>query len=1114
MRSLILSLSLLFPTLSWAVDPPALNDCGAKPSLKLVSLQGSLSFDPDSKGHWQAAHLNDVLCEGSRVKVEPYSRASLLLPNGVVLRLEEGTVMSLNGLAPEQTTLLELVQGFVHFISRTPKHLQITSPIANAGPEGTEFGMSVDQDKAALWVYEGGVRFDNPQGSLHLKPGEGAQALVGQAPKAYLDIKPEDAVAWALYYPPLGAYAAGDGALADAVQAFCQGRVDSALQTLDGIAPAQHTSQFLTNRAAMNLFVGRSQQAQQDIQQLLASNANNAEALALQSVLALTQNRKHQAYDLAKQAVSANPASPWAQSALSYAEQSRFELDKALLAADQAVKLAPADALVWARKSELELALGKLGDSQQSAQTALKLDDSLEKTHSVMGFAYLRNMDAGDAIKVFEHAVQLDSTSPLARMGLGLAKIRKGRFAEGRQELEIAAILDPANSSIRSYVGKAYYEEGRSELAQTQLDMAKQMDPNDPTPYLYDALKKQTENRPVEALHDLQQSMALNDNRAVNRSQQLLDSDRAARGASLARIYENLGFEQRGTLEAFTAIQEDPTNFSAHRFLADMYVNEPGREGAQLSEQLQAKLLQPVNINPVQPHLAVSQRSMLNSSSIGNSSFQDYTRVFEGNRPQLIVSGVAGSQGTLGDEATLSGLAGKFSYSLGQYHYQTDGYTRPYGQTVGRHNAGQNHDIYDGFLQWAISDRVNAQFEYINRETSLGSLNQLLIPNNDYIFEDGYSLADNIYRGGANIRVFDDDHILFSYINNNKITAYDESSVTSPGAVGFDVKDNTDFYESQYIRNNELYSFQAGFSGFVSSSHFRDIFFDERFPSVFNYSGNRGYSYFTHKFKNTLISTIGVSYDALESGGPFLAPTYKVGPTTRFDAFSPKAGVVFNINPALKFRFAGFRENSRLILAPQTLEPTQIAGFNQYFDGLPNRYSWFYGGAIDWIVNDKTYTGVELSRREVYNQNVEGKIFNKNYLKAYVNLAIDDHWSYSLRYNYIEKTFASENNSLFTHRVPLEVRYFGPFGFFSTLAGTFVSQTQTPSQVSTDFFLVDTSVGVRLPKRLGVVSFEVRNLFDRKYRYEDFTVDEQASLFAASQFIPQRAVFGRITLNF
>ena len=104
-------------------------------------------------------------------------------------------------------------------------------------------------------------------------------------------------------------------------------------------------------------------------------------------------------------------------------------------------------------------------------------------------------------------------------------------------------ILDPNNSLVRSYMGKAYYEEKRDKLAASQLAIAKELDPNDPTPWFYDAIRKQTVNQPVDALGDLQKSAELNDNRAVYRSEFLLDDDAATRNASASAVYDDLGFE-------------------------------------------------------------------------------------------------------------------------------------------------------------------------------------------------------------------------------------------------------------------------------------------------------------------------------------------------------------------------------------------------------------------------------------------------------------------------------------------------------------------------------------------------------------------------------------------
>jgi hypothetical protein len=110
-------------------------------------------------------------------------------------------------------------------------------------------------------------------------------------------------------------------------------------------------------------------------------------------------------------------------------------------------------------------------------------------------------------------------------------------------------------------------------------------------------------NRPVEALRNIQRSIELNNNRAVYRSRLLLDEDLAVRQVSLARIYNNLGFERLGLNEATKSLSLDPANYSAHRFLSDTYAGIPRLEIARASELLQSQLLQPINLNPVQPSL-------------------------------------------------------------------------------------------------------------------------------------------------------------------------------------------------------------------------------------------------------------------------------------------------------------------------------------------------------------------------------------------------------------------------------------------------------------------------------------------------------------------------------
>ena len=344
----------------------------------------------------------------------------------------------------------------------------------------------------------------------------------------------------------------------------------------------------------------------------------------------------------------------------------------------------------------------------KAAQQAVALEPNLSRTQTVLGFAYLQQVHTAKARAAFEKAITLDQADPLPRLGLGLAKIRDGDLAEGRRELETAASLDPNNALVRSYLGKAYYEEKRAPLDEREYNVAKELDPNDPTPWFYDAIAKQTTNRPVEALHALQQAIALNDNRAVYRSRLSLDADLAARSASQARIYSDLGFQQLALVEGWKSVNTDPTNYSAHRFLADSYAALSRHEIARVSELLQSQLLQPMNLTPIQPRLAESNLFLISAGGPGSLSFNEFNPIFNRDGFALQVNGLAGENDTWAGEGVVAGIHKKFSFSLGVSYFETDGW---------RQNANQEDLIGNAFLQFERSPRKRAFRPSIGTET-------------------------------------------------------------------------------------------------------------------------------------------------------------------------------------------------------------------------------------------------------------------------------------------------------------------------------------------------------------------------------------------------------------
>lgn len=1120
--------------LCWTTVTSAASNCVNKNSAKVASLQGGLLVDAAGKENWQAAQLNDEICEGSRIHVQANSRASLVLPNVGMIRAAENTTLKFSRVSAEQTTLIDMVKGFIHFISRTPKKLEINTPIANAGPEGTEFAITVNNDNAALWVYEGAVKFYNQKGSIQLKPGQGAQAQLGYAPIAKIDITPEDAVNWALYYPPLLPDPANNpvtnNPVNKAIQDYRQGRVDLALNQLDAITAQLQSPYFHKVRGAIRLTVGQDDLALQDIQAALTHNPNDAEALALQSVRALSQNRKDEAYALANKAVTANPKSANAFTALSYAEQGRFNLVKAQAAADKAAQLAPQDGLVWARKAELELSQGLTAESQQSAQQAVRFNPDVERTKTVLGFAQLIKTDTQQAINTFEQAILLDSTSPLARLGLGLAKVRNGDLADGRQDLEIAAVLDPNNPIVRSYLGKAYYEERRSDMADTQFGLAKARDPKDPTPYFYNAINKQTTNRPVEALRDMQKAIELNDNRGVYRSSLALDNDLAVRNTSLARIYDDLGFDSRATVEATKSLTIDPTNYSAHRFLSDAYVRLPRREISQVSELLQSQLMQPLNSNPVQPHLSVKGLSTVSGLGPVEPSFKDFTSSFQRNRPYLTASGVIGNNNTYGDEAVLSGIQDNFSYSLGQYHFSTDGF---------RKDANVTHNIYNAFLQTALTSDISLQFEFRKRITDQGDI-RMALSEQTFIPTEKRHLDQTTGRVGIKVSLTPKDMLLGSFIYSDR---EENANNRDPSFPEFGVK-TIDYRkgiegELQYLHDSETIDTVFGAGAYIvdlKQNTKRKIpptlldGFDQETCSFYpvarfisgkcylfapdennNFSNtSESYSFYNYNnlnFPSNVKWTLGFSYEQFkgvndENESAFHRRIY------------PKLGVQWFVKNWLRLRGVYLKTLNRQLIASQTIEPTQVAGFNQFYDDYNGTQSTLKGIGLDTNFDSRAFSGVELTERNI-NSNSYSAL--ERQVRAYFNFTLSSSWAFSIE-NQFER-YSITNEVLETNILPITLKYFDDSGFFAQFAPTLVWQqkksgSNLKEHISSNFPLFNLSVGYRLPKRLGIISLEAQNLADKNFIFNDSYYRTGNQLNIVHPFLPTRTIMFRAILNF
>jgi hypothetical protein len=288
------------------------------------------------------------------------------------------------------------------------------------------------------------------------------------------------------------------------------------------------------------------------------------------------------------------------------------------------------------------------------------------------------------------------------------------------------------------------------------------------------------------------------------------------------------------------------------------------------------------------------------------------------------------------------------------------------------------------------------------------------------------------------------------------------------------------------------------------------------------------YNYTNISYPKNVTWTVGFAYDDYDEDN------------INQEKISPKLGVQWNITDDIRFRGAAFRTVKPALVASRTIQPTQVAGFDQFFDDVNGTVADRYAVGLDARITGDVHVGAEASWREVGQPSslADGtsKTFNSDeeLYRAYAYWTPYENWSVSaeISYDYFnrqkEPLLLDTPKHVKTFMVPIGVQYFDEIGFFAGLAATFIRQDvkrleTAPVMVSggnraegdDSFVTVDAAVGYRFPHRYGLASLEVKNVFDNGFRYQDNSYREFGEgRPSVSRFIPERTILARVTLNF
>jgi Tfp pilus assembly protein PilF len=986
---------MVFFIVNLAAQTPPITDL-AKVFSVIKSVEGIVEVSEAGTVEWKPAKVNQLLKIGDRLRTGKDGRASVLLTDRSVLRVDERTILQIS--APKRKTkkaLLDLMSGSVYFFSREkPEDVDFSTPVASGAIRGTEFHLAVAENgDTVLALLDGEVEMGNEAGQVTLRSGEKAEVARGQKPVKTAIIDALNIIQWCLYYPAvldvdeLGLSAAEQEARRDSIAAYRRGELLSAL----ALCPTNATpgsDATCVYSAALRLAAGRVQQAET----LLAGLSTPSPlADALRQMVAAVQ------FKTWTRQAPPKLASEWM--AESYYLQSRHQLAEALKAANAAVEKSPSFGFGWVRVAELEFSFGRLAKALTALEKGLQLSPRNPQGLALKGFVLSAQNRPGEAITYFEQAMAVDGALGNAWLGRGLCRIRQGQAEAGREDLQVAATLEPQRALLRSYLGKAFSHIGEPDLADKELRLAKQLDPQDPTSWLYSALLNQQRNRLNEAIRDLEKSQELNDNRRLFRSRLLLDQDRAVRSVNLASIYRDAGLFEVGVREAARAVNYDYANFSTHLFLADSYdalLREQTRsnlryETVTYSELLLAHLLAPVGAG----NLSL------------NTALRDYVHLFEADRLGLASQTEYYSSGDWFQWGSQYGTFGKSSYALDSY-YRSEHGQRP-------NNDLERLNLSAQFKQ-QLTPQDSVYLQAFYHKTESGDVfqyyDQSLPTRNGRILRVKDEWEPNLFLGyhrewqpGVHTlflagRLEDD----LSWTDNNAPIPF-----IRPAIVGFTPPAGQLPFNVNYGRSLEAYSaelqqiWQTPAQAVIVGGRYQIGWADTTvgllqpqafgLPPLVTINQNiesdlerfSVYGYHQWQIIEPLRLTTGLSYDRLDYPRNIdTAPITSRQDDT--DLVSPKVGLMFAPlkNTALR---ALYTRSLGGVFFDQSvrLEPSQIAGFNQAYRSLipesvvglvPATEFNTYSVGLDQRFKTGTYLGIEAELLESDGQRTRGALTN------------------------------------------------------------------------------------------------------------------------------------------
>lgn len=153
---------------------------------EVLSIRGGEELQLKQAVDWRTLVANQDVIGGDTVRTNATGAVAILFEDRTQVRVARNSTLVVKDIArsPEGTTELSLERGSIWArAARGGSGVRVDTPAAAAAIRGTDWSLTTEGKRTSLIVLDGVVELKNPQGAVTVLKGEGAEAVVGQAPR-------------------------------------------------------------------------------------------------------------------------------------------------------------------------------------------------------------------------------------------------------------------------------------------------------------------------------------------------------------------------------------------------------------------------------------------------------------------------------------------------------------------------------------------------------------------------------------------------------------------------------------------------------------------------------------------------------------------------------------------------------------------------------------------------------------------------------------------------------------------------------------------------------------------------------------------------------------------